>query len=226
MALFDWFNHIDTQMFLALNGHISPFFDSFFVLFSQKQVWYPLYLFIALLILQRYKIKGIWIILFIALAIVISDQLSGLTKELAGRLRPSHQGALADQIYIPSGKGGQFGFFSSHAANSFTLAFFMGYITRRKRVWATFTLWALITSYSRIYLGVHFPFDVLVGALFGIFTGWSVYKLLMIFDFHLQRKRISLEGAWKMKFTRQLLVAMVFTVTTLLLVAYVAPNIF
>jgi undecaprenyl-diphosphatase len=215
MAILEWFNQIDTQMLMAVNEANSPFWDRFFTFFSLKQMWYPLYLLLILILFQKYRLKAIWLVLFFVLAIVVSDQLSGLLKMLTQRLRPSHEPALQGLLNLPSGKGGLYGFFSAHASNSFALAFLLGFVSRRKRIWSVFVLWALLASYSRVYLGVHYPFDVITGALAGALIGWGIYRLLMLFDFHLQRKALQLEGEWRKKHTRPLVIALVFIVITI-----------
>ena len=219
MALFEWLDHIDTRLFLAINEANSAFFDRFFSLFTNKEIWYPLYLLLIFLILQKYRIKGLWVVLFFVIMVVISDQLSGLIKDLVHRYRPSHESSLVGKVNLPAGAGGLYGFLSSHAANSFALAMLIGFLSRSKRLWTAFLLWALLTCYSRIYVGVHYPFDVVAGAVMGALIGWGMFVLLRLFDDHFQRKRIYNEGRWKSKYSRVLLIAMLFTVTTLLIVA-------
>ena len=219
MALFEWLNKIDTQLFLAINGSHNPFFDHFFSLFTSKEIWYPLYLLLIFLIFQKYRFKGLWVVLFFVVMVVISDQLSVLIKNLVHRLRPSHEPSLAGLVNLPNGQGGLYGFLSSHATNSFALAILIGSLAKSKRLWIAFLLWAVLTCYSRIYVGVHYPFDVIAGAILGGLIGWGMYVLLRLFDDHFQRKQIAMAGHWKSKYSRVLLVALIYTTVTLLVVA-------
>lgn len=224
MAFIEWFNQIDTQWFLALNGCHNPFFDRFFTLFTSKEVWFPLYALLLVVFIEKYRYQGVWVILFFVLAIVLSDQLSGLVKDLVQRFRPTHQPALNGLVHAPSGKGGLYGFVSSHAANSFALTFLLGFMVRRKRVWIAFLLWAILASYSRIYVGVHYPLDVLLGAVLGGLIGWGIYHLLVAFDNRFQRKKIFKDGNWKLINTRPILIALIFITVTLLVVAQILPK--
>lgn len=219
MALIEWLNQIDTQMLLGINGCNNNFFDHFFTLFTNKVTWYPLYLFIVFIIIDKYKLKGFWIILFIVIAIVISDQLSGLCKDMVQRLRPSHQPLLTGKLNLPTGEGGSYGYFSGHATNSFALAVLLGLLSRSRRLWAAFVIWAIFTAYSRIYVGVHYPFDVLTGAVVGSLIGLSVYKLLIMFDDRFLRQKIIRLGRWKSVHSNLLLVALCFITVTIFVVA-------
>ncbi len=214
MAFLDWLNRIDTQWLMAINGWNSSYFDYFFTLFTNKQIWYPLYVLLLYVIVRRYKLQSLWVIIFLALAIVICDQGSGIVKSLTERLRPTHQPMLNGLLNIPANKGGLYGYFSAHAANSFALAFLLGFLSRRKRIWVFFILWAILTSYSRIYLAVHYPFDVITGALFGILVAWGIYKLLLFFDFHLQRKQLSKKEGWLPEHTQPIMIALIFITIT------------
>lgn len=219
MELLEWLNQIDKQLLLAINGSHTLFFDHFFSLFTSKEIWYPLYLLLLVLIIYKYKTKGIWVILFLVLSVIISDQLSGFIKDTVQRLRPSHNPALAGLLNLPAGAGGLYGFLSSHATNAFALTVLIGSIAKSKRIWVIFVLWAALTAYSRIYVGVHFPFDVTAGAILGSLIGWGMYALLQKFDEHFQRKQIAIAGKWKSKLTLPLMVAVVFITLTLLIVS-------
>ncbi|MDA3816706.1 MAG: phosphatase PAP2 family protein [Prolixibacteraceae bacterium] len=224
--MFEWLNQIDTQFFLSLNGAASPFFDRFFAFFTSKETWYPLYILLMFLIVRKYKMQSLWVILFFIVLIVLSDQISGLIKDLVGRLRPTHEPLLEGLVHNPTKSGGYYSFLSSHATNSFALAVLTGFVSQRKRLWIAFLLWAAVTSYSRVYVGVHYPFDIICGAILGVLIAWGVYRLLKIFDEHFQRKRIEVAGRWKAKHANMLIVALLFIVSTLLIVSKLGPKYF
>jgi undecaprenyl-diphosphatase len=119
----------------------------------------------------------------IALLITVSDQLSNFFKLGVGRLRPCYDPDLSGLIrLVKSSCGGRYGYFSAHAANSFAIAIFFTYLFRKSYSFLAWILifWAMVVSYSRIYVGVHFPLDVLSGALAGSFMGWLFYRLYML----------------------------------------------
>jgi undecaprenyl-diphosphatase len=131
-------------------------------------------------IIYRYR-KTCWLpLLGIALVILLSDQVaSGLIKPLAERLRPSHEPTLSGMVHIVNDyTGGKYGFVSSHASNMFGLAFFMLFLVRRKWFSITIIIWASLISYSRIYLGVHYPGDVIGGAIVGSMSAVLAYWLV------------------------------------------------
>lgn len=170
--------HADQQLFLVLNGLHSPFFDGFMYLMSNKLIWAPWYAFILFLFWKHYK-KAFWIILLmIVLLVTLTDRVSVmLFKDVFERLRPCHEPALEGMVHLVKNHcGGSYGFISSHACNSFGVAILAGSLLRKYYKWMFPTLigWAVVVSYSRIYLGVHYPGDVLVGALVGCLLGCLV----------------------------------------------------
>jgi len=174
---------LDQQLFLFLNSANSPFWDKIMVYLSMKIVWAPLY--IAILIFLGIKYKGrFWImLLFIILAVTLADQISVLIKNAVDRPRPCHESSLQGLVHVVNGVcGGLYGFVSSHASNSFNVAFLSLMFIKRKWYTVFIIAWASIVSYSRIYLGVHYPGDVLCGAILGALIGWGVYKLFEAFN--------------------------------------------
>jgi len=185
--------HLDQQLFLFLNSLNSPFWDKVMYVISGKVIWAPLYLAILVWIGINYK-KKFWIILlFIALAVALADQVSvQLFKNVFQRLRPCHEPLLEGLVHLVDGKcGGLYGFVSSHASNSFNVAVISLLFIKKKWFSVFILFWASVVGYSRIYLGVHYPGDVLGGALLGALIGWVGYELYKKMDVKIteQRKR-------------------------------------
>lgn len=173
-------NNIDVKLFLLLNGHHFDFGDTLMPYFSRMTVWLPLYLITLFLIFKKFGWKGFWILLFIAMSVALTDMLSfHAFKEVFRRLRPCYDPSIAHLVNTlhHKGGGGRYGFVSSHAANVFGVATFTSYLLKNKQFSATIFLWAILVSYSRIYLGVHFPGDIVGGAFLGIIVGWAAYWL-------------------------------------------------
>ena len=169
---------LDHRLFLFLNSINSPFWDKVMNFMSLVAVWIPLYLAILIFLGIRYKKKFWIIILFIIIAVVLSDQTSVFIKNAFDRPRPCHESSLQGLVHIVKGYcGGMYGFVSSHASNSLTVALLSSLLIRNRWYTVFIIIWAATVSYSRIYLGVHYPGDVLGGALLGIFIGWGVYKM-------------------------------------------------
>jgi undecaprenyl-diphosphatase len=172
---------MDERLFLYLNGMNSPFFDQVMYYASEKWFWIPLYV-ILLLLLYRVYGRKIWaVLLMIAVLITITDQVSvQLFKNLVQRPRPCHEADLLPLIHLVKDKcGGAYGFLSSHAANSSALMVFLtGLLWRRYRaVIFIMPAWVLLVSYSRVYLGVHYPGDVIAGMVVGGIIGFIFYIL-------------------------------------------------
>jgi len=182
--MLDLLQHIDEKMLLAINGWHSPFFDDLMWWVSGKYSWMPLYLLLLGWLIYKYRLKSIIFILSIILLITASDQGSvHLFKNVFERLRPSHNPELRNIIHLVNNyRGGQFGFVSSHAANVFALVSFLIHFIKNRWVVILMFLVALLICYSRIYLGVHYPLDVIGGGIYGWILGFGFAKGVKVFE--------------------------------------------
>jgi undecaprenyl-diphosphatase len=175
--------HLDQQLLLFLNSLNSPFFDRLMWIISGRLTWVPLYLAILTVLAFRYRRKMYILVLMIAITVAAGDRLSVLIKNTVKRPRPCHEQLLEGKVHLVKGKcGGMYGFVSSHAANSFSIALFSLLLIRKRGFTIAMIFWALLVGYSRIYLGVHYPGDVLFGSLLGALTGWAVYSFYCYLD--------------------------------------------
>ena len=165
----------DQSIFLFLNGIHSPWADIFFYWVSNRFVWIPLYAVLAFFLIKKWRKRAIPIFIALTLCIFLTDQSCNLIKHSVQRPRPSHDPVLSEQVHLvakPDGtlyKGGPYGLPSSHAANSMALALWVILYLGERRKWLIIGMlcWVLLVSYSRIYLGVHYPSDLLVGWILG-----------------------------------------------------------
>ena len=156
---------LDKQLFLLINASGSESLDGVFIFLTRKLSWIPLYLILIGLIIKKHKKSSILILVFIGLLVLLCDQGSvQLFKNIFERLRPCH--TLENVRLVTDRCGGQFGFVSSHATNVFGIAIFVGKILNKK-LFAILFVWAALISYSRVYVGVHYPLDIIGGMVLG-----------------------------------------------------------
>jgi len=188
--LIEFLDHIDRTFFLFLNGFHNPFFDQVVFGATKSLLWLPLYLFFLFFVIRKYKWNTLVIVMFAAFMILASDQLSDLVKDTVQRLRPSHQPGLMVHI-VEAYKGGIYGFYSAHASNTFSVVVFAFILLGRKYlyVYIPAILWSLFMSYSRIYLGVHYPGDIIAGWIAGGLVGLMFGKLAQLAITRINQKK-------------------------------------
>ena len=183
MAFIEQIVEWDKQLLLLGNSFHTPFLDDFMLIFSGKLIWTPAAIAILYAVVRTQRRDALWVIVFLALAIVAADQLSsGVIKPLVARLRPTHEPTLAGLVQVVHDyTGGRYGFVSSHAANACAVALFTSLLFRRTIYSVTMTLWAGFDMYTRIYLGVHYPGDIICGAAIGIMVALAAFVLMKRF---------------------------------------------
>ena len=178
--MLDQLIHIDQQLLLALNGSDCTWLDNVMLSITGTITWIPLILVMLYVLLKNRPWREVLLfVVCLALVILITDRFSsGFCKPFFHRFRPSHEPALVGLVdLVGNHRGGLYGFISSHAANTFGAFAFIALYFRRRAVTWTVLLWACLSSYSRIYLGLHYPGDILFGALWGLLTGTVFYYL-------------------------------------------------
>lgn len=193
----NFITNLDTELFLFLNGLHVDWLDPIMTFISGKITWAPFYLILLFLVIKKYKKQSILILIGVVILIVCSDQISsGIFKPIFERPRPCHNEAIKDLVYLPNGHcGGAYGFISSHACNCFALAVFITHVLKKyyRKIAYIMYIWASLVAYSRIYMGVHYPGDIIVGAVVGIIVGFVISKLYDMISQRVetQRRRVS-----------------------------------
>ncbi|MDO4197166.1 MAG: phosphatase PAP2 family protein [Prevotellaceae bacterium] len=181
--LLKWIVQTDDRILLFINGMHTPYFDTFMQCYSGKWIWIPMYLSIYFVVLRNFHWKTMLLCMIgLGLTITFADQVGAtLIRPLVERLRPSNlDNPISGFVHIVDGyRGGRFGFPSCHAANTFGLSFFIHYFFRRSWLSLFLFSWAVLTCYSRMYLGVHYLGDLLVGTFIGWIGAWLMYRLFL-----------------------------------------------
>ena len=182
MGLFETLNEIDRSLFFVLNGNNSSLWDNFMFHATKQLNWLPFLLALAFVIFRNKRREGLIFFVLLIIAIIFCDQLANLIKHTVERLRPSQDPSMMYDVHIVNGyRGGKYGFFSAHAANTFAVATLVCLYFRSVIMSITIFSWAGRMSYSRIYLGVHFPFDILTGGIVGLTVGILLFRILKYF---------------------------------------------
>lgn len=172
---------LDKELFLYLNGLGNTYWDAFWLAYTAKIHWIPLYAVLAYLMFKKLNTKMfVLTLIVIVLMISFTDQVTNLFKHGIQRLRPCHEPGVAEYMrLVRAACGGQYGYFSGHSSNSMALAIFIGLMLKSRYKYLIYfmIIWAILMGYSRIYVGAHYPLDVVSGMLFGAISGFGFYKL-------------------------------------------------
>jgi membrane-associated phospholipid phosphatase len=175
--------HFDQQLFFAINHGLSnPFFDWLMPILREKYSWVPLYLFVIIFFIKQYGRTGIILICMLLLTFALADNISSsVIKPAVGRLRPCNDPAIQMQVNSLVGCGTGYSFPSSHAANHFALAIYMIFACYHRWKWIlpVALLWAFSISFAQVYVGVHYPVDITVGAILGCLIGYLTARLFL-----------------------------------------------
>ena len=178
--MFEYLNDIDSDALLAVNGLHDVFQDAFWWMLTAKWSSLLLVLGLAWVLMHQNRRHALLLLGMLALTVLVADQVSsGLIKHLVERLRPTHDPSLENAVHVINGyRGGLYGFVSSHAANFFAASTLVAIVMRHRVVTLGLFTWAVLQCYSRVYLGVHYPGDILGGIVVGVLAGLLIWLLM------------------------------------------------
>ena len=173
--MLDRIKQLDTELLIYLNNLGNESWDPIWISITNKFTFLPLFILVIFFLFKKNGTKGLFVILlFITILILFTDQFTNLVKDFTERLRPCRSDEIQDLLRNIDIRCGKYGFFSAHAANSISVTIFITNCldkSVKKFITPTLILWVLVFSYSRIYLGVHYPLDTFFGLIFGLFSG-------------------------------------------------------
>ncbi|MBL4652092.1 MAG: phosphatase PAP2 family protein [Flavobacteriales bacterium] len=176
--MLEWLEYIDRDFFLFFNGFHNSFFDNLMPWLSGNILWLPFYGWLIYTLFKKFTTKKfVWSLVAIILCVALTDLISfNVLKETIQRYRPCHNLEISNLIHVVGNCGGLHSFVSSHASNVFGIAMLLSFLIKDKSTSFQLFTWATIVGYSRIYLGVHYPADVLGGGVLGVAVGFIVYR--------------------------------------------------
>ena len=180
--MIDYLLQLDEKITLAINGSHSILLDHLALIITSTIAWVPLGVFLLWHVYRNYNLRTmLYVLIGLGLCVFLADTISsGFFKPFVERFRPTRDPELMYVVKVVEGyRGGRYGFFSSHAANTCSVALFLGLLFRNKILYYLLAFFTLSNCWSRVYLGVHYFGDIIVGLLCGVIVGWCVYRLYM-----------------------------------------------
>ncbi len=222
----DTLQQFDANIFTSINGWHALYFDNLMVLVTVVATWLPMILMLLYMICRKKGWRKMLVVLLaVGLVILIADQVSAsIIKPAVARLRPSRNPDLQATIHTVNGYiGGMYGFVSSHAANCFGIAILLAFIFKNRAFTWFMIAWASLMCYSRLYLGVHYPGDIVCGAILGVVAAWIVYSILKLLK---KKNEQWFDISFTQSETRQMIYALIANVALLALIAAIMTLLF
>lgn len=222
----EWLQYIldiDKEVFLFFNQMHNDYWDTIMLMVTRKETWLPFYAILLFYFVKNYRLKALLILVFLSLTILLSDQVSVWLKFSIQRLRPVYEPSIENLVHNVLRKGSPYGFVSSHAANGFGIFVFTSRVFKNRNYRWLLLFWAILFSYSRIYSGVHYPLDIIGGALLGWGFGELCYQLLMLIEKRFSYSRLPDIGTTKL--SDQQFVIILLVITVLMLTTFIVTGI-